>query len=142
MVSRAGTAPLRALATETGLAGAEAGVLLDTYPGFPVHAPRQIFADPVVAIADGADAVTGIEVLRRREALFGAVAPMAPRHGGCWTGSMSLAWSGCGQRRRTPAAGLAGAEGRAPAITEARLHADAGRGRAGGCDCRDELDSG
>ena len=78
MVSRAGTAPLRALATEAGLAGAVAGVLLDTYPGFPVHAPRQIFADPVVAIADGADAVTGIEVLRRREALFGARAPMPP----------------------------------------------------------------
>ena len=71
-------APLRALATETGLAGAVAGVLLDTYPAFPVHAPRQMFADPAVAIADGADAVTGIEVLRRREALFGAVAPMPP----------------------------------------------------------------
>ena len=78
VVSRAGTAPLRALATEAGLAGAVAGVLLDTYPGFPVHAPRQIFADPAVAIADGADAATGIEVLRRREALFGAVAPMPP----------------------------------------------------------------
>ena len=97
MVSRAGTAPLRALATGTGLAGAVAGVLLDTYPGFPVHAPRQIFAGPAVAIADGADAV---------------------------------------------AAGLAGAEGRAPAITKARLHADAGRGRAGGCDCRGEPGSG
>ena len=77
-MSRAGTAPLRALATETGLAGAVAGVLLDTYPGFPVHAPRQIFADPAVAIADGADAATGIEVLRRREALFGAAALMPP----------------------------------------------------------------
>jgi hypothetical protein len=43
-----------------------------------VHAPRQIFAGPPVAIADGADAVTGIEVLRRWEALFGAVAPMPP----------------------------------------------------------------
>ena len=136
-MSRAGTAPLRALATETGLAG----VLLDSYPRFPVHAPRQIFADPAVAIADGADAVTGIEVLRRREALFGAVAPM-PRHGGCWTGSMSLTWSECGQRRRTPAAGLAGAQRRAPAITEARLHADAGHGRAGGCDWCGEPGSG
>ena len=76
MVSRAGTAPLRALATETGLAGAVVGVLLDTYPGFLVRAPRQILPGPAVAIADGADAVTGIEVLRRREALFGAVAPM------------------------------------------------------------------
>ena len=76
MVSRAGAAPLRALATGTGLAGAVAGVLLDTYPRFPVHAPRQVFAGPAVAIAAGADAVTGIKVLRRREALSGAVAPM------------------------------------------------------------------
>ena len=78
MVSRAGTAPLRALATGTGLAGAVAGVLRGTDPGFPVRAPRQIFAGPAVAIAGGADAVTGIEVLRRREALSGAVAPMPP----------------------------------------------------------------
>ena len=33
--------------------------------------PGQVFADLAVAIADGADAVTGIEVLRDREALFG-----------------------------------------------------------------------
>ena len=78
VVSRAGTAPLRALATGTGLAGAVAGVLLDTCPGFPVQAPRQICADPAVAIAGGADAVTGIEVLRRRAVLCGAVAPMPP----------------------------------------------------------------
>ena len=53
-------------------------MLLDTYPGFLVRAPRQILAGPAVAIADGADAVTGIEVLSRREALFGAGAPMPP----------------------------------------------------------------
>jgi hypothetical protein len=41
-----------------------------------VHAPQQVFADPAVAIADGADAVTGIEVPRDRKALFGAVASM------------------------------------------------------------------
>jgi len=41
-----------------------------------VHAPRQVVAGPAVAIAGGADAVTGIEVLRGREALFGAVASM------------------------------------------------------------------
>jgi hypothetical protein len=85
-----------------------------------VHAPQQVFADPAVAIAGGADAVTGIEVLRDREALFGAVASMPPRHGGCWTGSMSRTWSGCGRRGGRPGAGLAGA--------------DAGRGKACGCD--------
>ena len=76
VVSHAGSALLRELATETGLAGAVTGALLDTYRRFPVHMPGQVFADLAVAIADGADAVTGIEVLRDREALFGPVASM------------------------------------------------------------------
>jgi hypothetical protein len=76
VVSHAGAALLRELATETGLAGAVSGALLDTYRGFPLHMPGQVFADLAVAIADGADAVTGIEVLRDREALFGPVASM------------------------------------------------------------------
>jgi hypothetical protein len=76
VVSHAGCALLRELATETGLAGAVTGALLDTYRGFPVHMPGQVFADLAVAIADGVDAVTGIEVLRDREALFGPVASM------------------------------------------------------------------
>jgi Transposase DDE domain group 1 len=41
-----------------------------------VHAPGQVFTDLAVAIADGADAVTGIGVLRDRQALFGPVASM------------------------------------------------------------------
>jgi hypothetical protein len=76
VVSHAGTALLRELATETGLAGAVTGALLDTYRGVPVHLPGQVFADLAVAIADGADAVTGIEVLRDRDTLFGPVASM------------------------------------------------------------------
>jgi hypothetical protein len=76
VVSHAGTALLRELATETGLADAVTGALLDTYRGFPVHLPGQVFADLAVAIADGVDAVSGIEVLRDREGLFGPVASM------------------------------------------------------------------
>jgi hypothetical protein len=76
VVSHAGAALLRELAEETGLAGAVTGALLDTYRGVPVHMPGQVFADLAVAIADGADAVTGIEVLRDREMLFGPVASM------------------------------------------------------------------
>jgi Transposase DDE domain group 1 len=76
VVSHAGTALLRELARETGLAGAVSGALLDTYRGLPLHLPGQVFADLAVAIADGADAVTGIEVLRDREALSGPVASM------------------------------------------------------------------
>jgi type VI protein secretion system component VasA len=76
VVSHAGTALVRELATETDLAGAVSGALLDTYRGLPLHLPGQVFADLAAAIADGADAVTGIEVLRDREALFGPVASM------------------------------------------------------------------
>lgn len=76
VVSHAGAALLRELATETGLAGAVTGALIDTCRGVPVHAPGQVFADLAVAIADGADAVTGIEVLRDRQGLFGPVASM------------------------------------------------------------------
>ena len=77
VVSHAGCAlPAGAGGTETGLADAVTRALLDTYRGFPVHMPGQVFADLAVAIADGADAVTGIEVLRDREALFGPVASM------------------------------------------------------------------
>jgi Transposase DDE domain group 1 len=76
VVSHAGTALLRELATETGLVDAVTGALLDTYRGVPAHLPGQVFADLAVAIADGADAVTGIGVLRDREALFGPVASM------------------------------------------------------------------
>jgi len=76
VVSHAGTVLLRELATETGLADAVTGALLDTYRGVPLHLPGQVFTDLAVVIADGADAVTGIEVLRDREALFGPVASM------------------------------------------------------------------
>jgi Transposase DDE domain group 1 len=76
VVSHAGTALLRELAGETGLADAVSRALIDTYRGLPVHAPGQVFADLAVVIADGADAVTGIEVLRDRQALFGPVASM------------------------------------------------------------------
>src|SRR6266568_5537547 len=76
VLSHAGAALLRELATETGLPGGVTGALLDTYRGFPVHLPGQVFADLAVAIADGADAVTGIGVLRDREALFGPVVSM------------------------------------------------------------------
>jgi hypothetical protein len=71
VVSHTGCALLRELATETGLAGAVSGALIDTYRGLPVHAPGQVFTDLAVAIADGADAVTGIEVLRDRQELLG-----------------------------------------------------------------------
>src|SRR5437773_11815078 len=74
VVSHAGTALLRELATETGLAGAVTGGLLGTYGGLPVHMAGQGFADLAGAVAGGGDGGTGIEGLRDRESLVGPVA--------------------------------------------------------------------
>jgi len=76
VVSHAGIGLLREMAEQTGLVSAVSGALLDTYKGIPVHAPGRVFTDLAVAIADGADAISGIAVLGDREELFGQVASM------------------------------------------------------------------
>jgi Transposase DDE domain group 1 len=76
VVSHAGTALLREAAQLTGLVSGVTAALADTYSGLWVHAPGQVFADLAAAVADGADAVSGIEVLGDRKELFGAVASM------------------------------------------------------------------
>jgi hypothetical protein len=80
VVSHAGVGLLRELAEGTGLVEAVSDALLDTYRGLPVHAPGQVFADLAVAVADGADAISGIAVLTDRPELFGPVASMPT----CW----------------------------------------------------------
>jgi hypothetical protein len=54
-----------------------------------VHPPGRVFTDLAVAVADGADAISGIAVLGDREELFGAVALNRPGFDG---GSQS--WEG------------------------------------------------
>jgi hypothetical protein len=76
VVSHAGVALLRELAEYSGLVAGVSGALIGTYKGVPVHAPGRVFCDLAVAIADGADAVSGIAVLGDREELFGPVASM------------------------------------------------------------------
>jgi len=71
---------LRELAEGTGLVEAVTDALIDTYAGVPVHAPGQVFTDLAVAVADGADAISGIAVLVDRPELFGPVASMPT----CW----------------------------------------------------------
>jgi hypothetical protein len=41
-----------------------------------LHAPGQVLSDLAVAVADGADAVSGIAVLTDRQEVFGQVASM------------------------------------------------------------------
>jgi hypothetical protein len=48
----------------------------DTYRGPWLHAPGQVLSDLAVAVADGADAVSGIAVLTDRQEVFGQVASM------------------------------------------------------------------
>lgn len=76
VVSHAGVGLLRELAEYTGLVEGVTDALIGTYSGVPLHAPGRVFTDLAVAIADGADAVSGIAVLRDREELFGPVASM------------------------------------------------------------------
>jgi len=76
VVSHAGVGLLREVAEYTGLGGAVTAALRDTYKGPWVHAPGRVFTDLAVAVADGADAVSGISVLADRQELFGPVASM------------------------------------------------------------------
>ncbi len=76
VVSHAGVVLLREMAEETGLVDGLTVALIDTYRGVPVHAPGRVFTDLAVAVADGADAISGINVLSDRPELFGPVASM------------------------------------------------------------------
>ena len=76
VVSHAGVGLLREMAEYTGLVEGVTDALIDTYAGVPVHAPGRVFTDVAVAIADGADAISGIAVLGDRQELFGPVASM------------------------------------------------------------------
>jgi hypothetical protein len=76
VVSHAGVGLLREMAEYTGLVDGVSAALIDTYRGVPIHAPGRVFTDLAVAVADGADAISGIGVLGDRQDLFGLVASM------------------------------------------------------------------
>src|SRR4051794_41450712 len=76
VVSHAGVGLLREMAEYTGLVDGVTAALADTYRGAWLHAPGRVFTDLAVAVADGADAISGIGVLGDREDLFGPVASM------------------------------------------------------------------
>jgi Transposase DDE domain group 1 len=74
VVSHAGVGLLREMAERTGLVAGVSAALLDTYGAAPVHAPGRVFTDLAAAVADGADAISGIAALVDREELHGPVA--------------------------------------------------------------------
>ena len=67
---------LREVADLTGLIGNVTEVLADTYQGPWVHEPGGVFADLAVAVADGADCVSGIGTLVDQQRLHGMVASL------------------------------------------------------------------
>lgn len=76
VVSHAGVGMLRELACDTGLVEGVTAALANTYAGPWQHAPGQVFADLAVAIADGGDCVSHIEVFGDRHQVCGPVASM------------------------------------------------------------------
>ena len=74
VVSHAGTELLGEMSEFTGLAGAWDAALIGTYKALPIHFPGRVLADLAVAIADGADSISDLAVLRDQPQLFGAVA--------------------------------------------------------------------
>ena len=76
VVSHAGIGLLREMAEYTGLVDGLDDALIDSYRGRPVHGPGRVLTDLAVAVADGADCVSGISVLYDRQDLFGPVASM------------------------------------------------------------------
>jgi type VI protein secretion system component VasA len=74
VVSHAGAELLREMAEFTGLSAAWDAALLGTYKALPIHLPGRVLADMAVAIADGADSISDLAVLRDQPQLFGAVA--------------------------------------------------------------------
>jgi hypothetical protein len=63
VVSHAGVGLLREMAEFTGLVGEVTVALADTYRGRWLHAPGRVFTDLAVAVADGADAISGIAAI-------------------------------------------------------------------------------
>ncbi len=76
VVSHAGVGMLRELAQDTGLTAGVTAALADTYAGPWSHAPGRVFADMAVAIADGGDCVSHVEVFGDRHGVCGPVASM------------------------------------------------------------------
>ena len=74
VVSHAGAELPWEMAEFAGLAAAWDTALLGTYKALPTHFPGRVLADLVVAIADGADSISDLQVLRDQPQLFGAVA--------------------------------------------------------------------
>ena len=74
VVSHAGVELLRELARFSGLTGAWDAALISTYKALPIHFPGSVLTDLAVAIADGADSISDLQVLRDQPRLFGPVA--------------------------------------------------------------------
>src|SRR3954453_17021818 len=74
------------MAEYSGLVEGVTEALIGTYRGAPVHAPGRVFTDLAVAVADGADAISGI-TCSGTVRTCSVRSPRCRPLGGCWTGS-------------------------------------------------------
>ena len=74
VVSHAGSELLREMSEFTGLSATWDAAFLGTYKALPIHFRGRVLADMAVAIADGADSISDLAILRDQPQLFGAVA--------------------------------------------------------------------
>lgn len=72
-MSHAGVLLLRELADRTGLTKALAEAMAPTKERRSAHDPGAVLVDLAVAIADGGECVSYLDVIRGQEALFGVV---------------------------------------------------------------------
>jgi hypothetical protein len=103
------------MAEYTGLVEGVSAALLDTYKGLPVHPRGRVFTDLAVAVADGADAISGIAVLADRQELFGPVASMPTTWGVLDRVDAEHLYRVRSPGRAGPGPGVAAAAGASPA---------------------------
>ena len=107
---------------QTGLVDAVTAALVDTYR-VSLHAPGRVFADLAVAVADGADAISGIACWATGRICSGRWR-RCRRRGGCWTGSSRPSRRGPCGAGGGPCCGVGG-RGRPGPGHELRLDFDA-----------------
>ena len=83
LTSHAGTVLLAEMADRSGLTRALSVAMGDCGISWHTHDPGVVLTHLAVAIADGADCLSKLAVLRDQEALFGPWPPI-PRRGGRW----------------------------------------------------------
>lgn len=121
LVSHSGTALLAELADRSGLTEAMSVAMGDCGHLLEHHDPGVVLTHLAVAIADGADCLSQLAVLRDQEALFGPVAS----HATAWRAVQAVASVELRRHRRRPGGSTSGGVGRRWGTRQRHLDFDA-----------------